>query len=396
MPPCRQDIDSSGSSRNADDPSAQQVEQMEQMAQMAVMNPISEEDQRTRPILSLLIFNARDIRTDREKCACFITYGKTTVRTSWVRQAQNPEWNQSFRFVLSEPTGSIQVVLKDQDVQEGLLTFEDLGQVSIPVQRGFVEGCKGWYELRSAFDDNGRCGEVQIELGILNSGQDQLRVLPSTMRTQHHRTSKAVFLNLQKRQFVDKQLLLRVNEMVVKLENRDTQDLAMNFLKDTIIDLKPQLFAAFFKSLVANMVRACVRACVRVLVAAVVRLNEEDANNACVESCKDLDETRHSDSCNAVVSEASSSRSGRPCAGQSAKVHYAPLRRRRSCGSLCLCDSGWHDFLACGATFNNPRQCARARSRAIFYQVGRSGFAFCSSTRCSYVLRRDCATPSEA
>lgn len=147
---------------------------------------------------------------------------------------------------------TVELTVKDESIRDGVLTYEDLGQVQIPIRPELETEQSGWYPLRSQLNANRPCGEIYVTLSITGLPEVAIeQVKPVSLKTAR---KKPRALTMRKRQSQDKQLMEEVNDMLTKLEDRDTQDLAMNFLKDAIISLKPQLFGSFFKAVVRNKV----------------------------------------------------------------------------------------------------------------------------------------------
>ena len=203
------------------------------------------------PILRVVVEGIRDLRTIQQEAdmACFLTYGQHKVRTA---ASSNPTWNCQFDLPLLTPMGALNIVVKDQDVREGLVSYEDLGHVLIPIHKDLVNESDGWYDLCSMYDEVPSTGEIRLRLQLLN-------FTPQVVPSEHAQSTKPRAMSGRSRRGLKREskseLMNEVNEMMMKLEDRDTRELAMNFLKDTITMLKPPLFAPFFKALVKNKVR---------------------------------------------------------------------------------------------------------------------------------------------
>lgn len=96
------------------------------------------------PRLVVKIIRAEDLiacdkQAGKSDPVCFIRCGSEELQTDVRHGTINPKWNQEFQFgdhqnVLDLlPTGNLEIVLRDEDVVEGVCVFSDLGKIEMPL-----------------------------------------------------------------------------------------------------------------------------------------------------------------------------------------------------------------------------------------------------------------------
>lgn len=212
---------------------------------------------------------------------CTIAYQGEKVRTSISKETNHPKWNQKFRFPLSSSLGSVRITVHDQEIRDGILTIQDLGEIVLPLewnQAGLEQ--IGWFELAqqqlqsstSLVGANAYCrGELKLSILIRGTSKpisdnvvesatdikDQKinHPNPSSPITRSRKAKPQQWQSNQTSKESEKDRLEQMNQMVGKLDDKDTQSIAMKYLWEVIPLIKPQSVSRVFKILAREKVR---------------------------------------------------------------------------------------------------------------------------------------------